>query len=66
MRGHDLAALGVHDRMAQPFVEQSTIGQPGQGIMVSHMGDVGLRSSLLGDILMRADRAAVGHRLNVA
>ena len=31
--------------------------------MVGHMGDLGLRPSLLGDILMRTDRAAVGHRL---
>ena len=63
VRGHNLAALGVRDRMLQPLVEQSAIGQSGQGVMVGHMGDLGLRPPLLGDILTRTDRAAVGHRL---
>ena len=63
VRGHDLAALDAPQRVLEPLVEQHAVGQAGQRIVQRHVGDLGLRAALLGDVVMRGDGAAVGHRL---
>ena len=62
--GHDLAALDARQRLLEPLVEQHAVGQAGQRIVQRHVRDLGLRAALLGDVLVRGDRAAVGHRLH--
>ena len=64
VRGDDLAALDAGKRLLQPLVEQHAVGQAGQRIVMRHVRDLGLGAALLGDVLMRRDRAAVGHRLH--
>ena len=63
MGGHDLAALDAGQRMLEPLVEQHAVGQVGQRVVQRHVRDLGLGAALLGDVLVRGDGAAVGHRL---
>ena len=56
------AALGPGEGLLEVLVEQDPVGQAGQRIMMGHVRDLGLGAALLGDVLMRGDRAAVGHR----
>ena len=62
MRGHFFAAFGPGERLFELLIEQDAVGQAGQGIVMRHVGDLGLGAALLGDVLMRRDRSAVGHR----
>ena len=62
--GHDLAALDARQRLLQALVEQHAVGQAGQRVVQRHVRDLGLRAALLGDVLVRGDGAAVGHRLH--
>ena len=63
VHGHDLAAPHAPQRILEPFVEQHAVGQAGQRVVQGHMGDLGLRATLLGDVVMGGHGAAAGHRL---
>ena len=59
MDGNDVAALDAGQRVLQPLVEQHAVGQAGQRIVQRHVRDLGLGAALLGDVVVRGDRAAV-------
>ena len=61
--GHHLSARRTRQRLLQPLIQQRAIGQRGQRIVQRHVRDLGLRATLLGDVLVRGDYAAVDHRL---
>ena len=48
--------------MVEALTEQDAVGQARQRIVQGHMCDLGLRATLLGDVLSRANEAAVHHR----
>ena len=62
--GDDLAALGPCQGLFQLLIEEHAVGQAGQRVVHRHVGDLGLGAPLLGDVMMRGDRAAVGHPLH--
>ena len=51
------------NRGLQMLLEQGPVGQAGQGIVAGHEGNLLFVPPLLGDILKREHRTAVGHRL---
>ena len=48
--------------MFEPIVQQHPIGKIGQRIMVRHVLDLDLGLPLFGDVFMRGNPAAAGHR----
>ena len=55
-------AFGPGKRLFELLIEQDAVGQAGERVVMRHVGDLGLGAALLGDVLMRRDRSAVGHR----
>src|SRR4029079_5837153 len=53
----------TRQRLLQPLIQQRAIGQRGQRIVQRHVRDLGLRATLLSDVLVRGDYAAIDHRL---
>ncbi len=62
MDGHHFAVLNPAQRIFEPVVQQHPVGQIGQRVVVRHVFDLDLRLALLGDVFMRGDPAAAGHR----
>src|SRR5215207_6587887 len=48
--------------MLEPVIQQHPVGQISQRIVVRHVLDLDLGLALLGDVFMRRDPAAAGHR----
>ena len=62
MDGHHFRVLNPAQRVFEPVVQQHPVGQISQRIVVRHVFDLHLGLALLGDVLMRGDPAAAGHR----
>ena len=58
-RRHDLTALRARHRQLQPLVEQDTIGQVSQRVVLRHVRDLGVGAPLRGDVLVGDDPATV-------
>ena len=59
--GYLLSSFQPHQRLAQLLVKPRSIGQIRQRIVVRHIFDFRLRSSPLGNVIMRSDPATGAH-----
>ena len=61
--GDNITSLGACQRMLQFLVQQRAIGQIRERVVKGHVRDLGVGASLLGDVLVGRDPAAIRHGL---